>query len=47
MVTVMNKRNVLSVEGKLKMIRGIDIGKKESQHVLQIHSHKFCDPNDL
>jgi len=27
MVTVMNKRNGLNVEGKLKVIRGIDIGK--------------------
>jgi hypothetical protein len=45
--TVMNKRNVLNVEGKLKVIRGIDIGKKESQHVLKIQSCKFCDPNDL
>lgn len=47
MVTVINKRNVLSVEGKPKVIRGIDIGKKEGQHVLQIKSHKFCDPNAL
>jgi hypothetical protein len=46
MATVMNKRKVSSIEGKVKVIREIENGRKTAD-VSGIWSGKFYAPHDL
>jgi len=47
MATVTNKRKVLSVAGKVKAIRQLENGKKESWRWSESWSRKFDNRNDL
>jgi hypothetical protein len=47
MATVTDKRKVLSVEGKLKVMQETEKGTTEVLRVMGIWSRKFYDPNGL
>jgi len=42
----MNKKEVLSIEKKVTVIRQIENGKKKADMCREL-SPKFCDPNDF
>ena len=46
MGTVMNKK-VLSFEGKVKLIRKIENGKKKADLCREFYLRKLCESNDI